>query len=145
MNKLFLTAILSGFVFVEFGCADDTNSDFNGICDLEFVKEEIKITNENKHVISNEMNIFEGAKCRNGVMIFDYTYTPKYSAELENFNDEQKKVAKRTMQHMLNSMYCEMPEFASHRENSVVMHYNYSTTNVKNFYEVEVSNKDCKK
>ena len=131
MKKLLVSAILGGFVFSTAMAAKD-------ICELDFVKDELKSS------VSNEMVELRNAKCENNKIIYDFVYTPMYSADLENISVKEKAQAQETMENMLNAMYCQMPEFEPYRQNGAVLRYEYSTTNINKFYEIEISNKDCK-
>ena len=113
------------------------------ICDLDFIKSEVKYTNENLQIFTDEVQTFNGVKCQNSTMIFDYAYTPKYSAQLEKASNEQKLNANMLMQNTLKNMYCNMPEFEQYRKHNVTFIYNYSTINKPIFYEIKISNSDC--
>ena len=141
MKKLILPVILCGFL-----CCESAQSSAPDACKLEFMQNEIALSAQNKEAYSmGDMGTFDGLKCENGVATFEYTYQPKYSADLEKISAETKKDALNHMKSMMSAMFCNMPEFENYRKNNLIMRYHYSTTNVKNFYEVEISNKDCKK
>ena len=142
MKKFILSVILCGFLFCE-GAQNNASKD---VCELEFIQNEIAMTTQNKEAYAyGDMATFDDMKCENGVVTFEYTYKPKYSADLEKVPAETKQYALNHMKSMMSAMFCNMPELELHRKNNLIMRYLYSTTNVKNFYEVEVSNKDCKK
>lgn len=137
MKKLIFSVVLGAFITSEVALAD--------VCDLDFVKNEIKATNENKQVFSNEIQTFNNAKCENNIMIMEVTYTPKYSARLEAIKDEKELEGKKNFaKNTLKAMYCNMTEFTPYRQNNVPIQYNYSTTNKQNFLVIKISNEDCK-
>ena len=115
---------------------------FANVCDLDFVKEELKVNDNLSALNAPEFN-FNGVKCDGDTLIYDFKYNEEVSKNLEVGSQEQKQQIGDFMKSMFKGIYCETPDFENFRKNNVKLIYNYATTNNPNFLSLTLDNSLC--